>query len=142
MCRARAVSPAVACSGARDVDPTIAQPIIEQFVIAFPTAAAWLIVILMACLCAGAAFSGRWFLHRWNEQQANHDSRINELAIAFKEGMEAQRASIEGIRTLISSEIEELRGMYHVLDRRLVRVESQLRFLGGRPMQPDTDDTD
>lgn len=121
------------------MDPTVAQPIIEQFVIAFPTAAAWLIVGLMALLCAGVAFYGRWFLRRWNEQQENHDSRINELSRAFKEGMDAQRASIESIRTLISSEIEELRGMYHVLDRRLVSVESQLRFLGGRPMQPDMD---
>ncbi|MCC6197190.1 MAG: hypothetical protein IT518_22265 [Burkholderiales bacterium] len=100
------------------MDTSAAQPVIEQFVIAFPTAAAWLIVLLLAMIIGIVLYLGRKFLHR----------------------MDTQDDALTEIKELIASEVGKLRELYHGVDRRVVGVEATLRFMGGKPMQRGSDE--
>ena len=107
------------------MDPTTAQPVVEQFVIAFPTGAAWLIVGLI-CLIVLLLLIAMHF--------------VRGQAIKFLSRMDAQDKALGDIKDLLASEVQKLRELYHGVDRRVVGVEAQLRFLGGKPTQRKSDD--
>lgn len=107
------------------MDPSAAQPAVEQFVIAFPTAAAWVIVLLIAAIVVLMLFGLRF---------------LRAQAIRFLSRMDSQDKALLDIKELLASETQKLRELYHSVDRRVVGVEAQLRFLGGKPISRASDD--
>lgn len=98
--------------------PAETPQVVEQFVIAFPTFAAWLIVGLLVVIATGAAYMGRKFLQR----------------------MDTQDASLNNIEKLLASEVGKLRTMLHGVDRRVVWLESKQGRLPGEPYGRREDD--
>lgn len=88
--------------------PAEAQPVIEKFVIAFPSAAAWMIVVLLGGIGVLLMFLGRKFLKR----------------------MDVQDESLGKIEELLASEIGKLRESIFDVDRRVARLE------GGNARRP------
>lgn len=84
--------------------PAESHQAVEQLVIAFPSAAAWVIVILLTIIALGAAWMGRKFLSRMDDQDT----------------------TLLAIKDLLASEVGKLREMHHAMDRRVVWIEAQL----------------
>lgn len=76
--------------------------IVEQFIVQFPTAAAWLIVALLGLIGTGLGLMGRKFMAR----------------------LDSQDATLGQIKELLASEIGKLRELHHDIDKRVVRLES------------------
>ena len=107
------------------MDPTTAQPVVEQFVIAFPAAAAWVIVGLVFVIVVLLIFAMRF---------------ARGQAVKFLSRMDAQDDALGQIKDLLASEVQKLRELYHSVDRRVVGLEAQMRFVGGKPTQRKSDD--
>jgi Tfp pilus assembly protein PilO len=72
--------------------------VVEQIVVQFPAAAAWLIVTLVGAIVLGGGWAVKKFIGR-----------------------------LDAIESLLSSEIKTLREMQHATDVRVATLEGQLR---------------
>lgn len=89
--------------------PVESHQAVEQLVIAFPAAAAWIIVMLVGIIVMGFGVYARKFLKR----------------------MDAQDETLNAIRSLLASEVGKLRELHHEIDKRVLLVEGALGLLPG-----------
>lgn len=96
--------------------------VVEQFVVMFPSAAAWLLVIMVGVIGTGIGVGGRKFLKRLDSQDTSLDMQNKTLA---------------QIKDLLASEIAKLREMHHDMDKRVIVLETLQN--GGMPKRRATD---
>lgn len=75
---------------------------VERLVVAFPFAAAWIIVLLVGVIGLLVAYLGRKFLSRMDDQDR----------------------TLEAIKALLASEVQKLREMHHAIDKRVTAIEA------------------
>lgn len=97
--------------------PAESHQAVEQLVVAFPSAAAWIIVMLVGMVVILVAYMGRKFLQR----------------------MDKQDVSLDAIKDLLASEVKQLREAQHALDKRVTTVEAHCDIEGLRWGRRSTD---